>query len=37
MDLHAKLKEWERFYNFHRPHSAFHGKTPFEILREKLL
>lgn len=23
VDLEAKLDEWERFYNFHRPHSAY--------------
>ncbi|MBJ6988415.1 IS481 family transposase, partial [Devosia sp. MC521] len=28
--------EWERFYNFARPHGAFNGKTPYEALREKL-
>ena len=36
VDLEAKLDEWERFYNFHRPHGAFSGKTPHEALREKL-
>ena len=36
VDLVAKLDEWERFYNFHRPHGAFGGKTPYEALREKL-
>ena len=35
-DLAAKLTEWERFYNFHRPHMAHQGKTPFEILQSKL-
>jgi len=30
------LGEWERFYNFHRPHGAHNGKTPYEALREKL-
>ena len=28
VDLEAKLNEWEKFYNFHRPHGAFNGKTP---------
>jgi len=28
VDLVAKLDEWERFYNFHRPHGALAGKTP---------
>lgn len=36
VDLVAKLNEWESFYNFHRPHGAFAGKTPYEALREKL-
>jgi len=36
VDLEAKLDEWERFYNFHRPHGAFNGKTPYEALRETL-
>lgn len=37
VDLHARLKEWELFYNFHRPHAALKGKTPFEVLRQKLM
>ena len=36
VDLEARLGEWERFYNFHRPHGAHKGKTPYEALREKL-
>ena len=36
VDLKAKLNEWERFYNCHRPHGAFNGKTHYEALREKL-
>ena len=36
VDLNAKLAEWENFYNYHRPHGAFQGKTPYEALREKL-
>ena len=36
VDLKARLGEWERFYNFHRPHGAHNGKTPYEALREKL-
>lgn len=36
VDLNAKLDEWERFYNLARPHGAFKGKAPYEILREKL-
>ena len=36
VDLNEKLAEWENFYNFHRPHGGLRGRTPFEILREKL-
>jgi hypothetical protein len=36
VDLKKKLAVWERFYNVDRPHGAHHGKTPHEILREKL-
>lgn len=37
VDLEARLDQWERFYNFNRPHGAFNGKTPYEALRERLL
>jgi transposase InsO family protein len=37
VDLEEKLQEWEKFYNFSRPHGAHKGKTPYEILKEKLL
>jgi transposase InsO family protein len=30
VDLGKKLKEWEAFYNYDRPHGAFAGKTPYE-------
>ena len=30
-----KLQEWEDFYNFHRPHGALNGQTPYERLRQK--
>ena len=36
VDLNNKLAEWENFYNFSCPHSSHGGKTPYEILREKL-
>jgi len=36
VDLNRKLADWEKFYNFSRPHGAFNGKTPYEALREKL-
>jgi hypothetical protein len=38
VDQEEKLNAWEKFYNFHRPHSAFNGKTileqqkPIEVL-----
>ena len=35
-NLKAKLDEWERFYNFARPHGAHNGQTPYEVLRERL-
>ena len=38
-DLNEKLTEWENFYNFYnfsRPHGAFEGSTPYEILGERL-
>src|SRR5262245_35790248 len=36
VDLEAKLMEWETFYNCHHPHASLKGKTPYEILLEKL-
>ena len=36
VDLTQKLVEWENFYNYCRPHSSLKGKTPYEVLREKL-
>ncbi len=36
VDLNEKLKEWENYYNFDRPHGAFNGKTPYEVLRERM-
>ena len=36
VDLNKKLKIWENFYNFHRPHGAFNRKTPYEVLKEKI-
>jgi hypothetical protein len=37
-DIHLfnqKLREWEDYYNYHRPHGALEGQTPFERLIEK--
>ena len=36
VDLRAKLAVWEEFYNVNRPHAAFGGRTPYEVLREKM-
>jgi transposase InsO family protein len=36
VDLNEKLAEWERFYNLERPHGAFQGRTPYEMLRTSL-
>ncbi len=34
VDLNLMLIEWENFYNFSRPHGAYEGRTPYEILRD---
>ena len=34
-DIHLfndKLQEWEDYYNYHRPHGALDGQTPYERL-----
>jgi len=36
IDIEKKLKEWENFYNCRRPNGALKGKTPYEVLKEKL-
>jgi transposase InsO family protein len=36
VDLNEKLREWESFYNYHRPHGAHKGRTPYEALKEKM-
>lgn len=30
-----RLKEWEDFYNYSRPHGSLDGQTPYERLRQK--
>jgi transposase InsO family protein len=36
VDLALDVKAWECFYNFHRPHGALNGESPYERLRKKL-
>jgi transposase InsO family protein len=33
--FNEKLREWEDYYNYHRPHGALQGRTPYERLIEK--
>ncbi|MFJ9442310.1 integrase core domain-containing protein [Kitasatospora sp. NPDC101235] len=33
--LNDKLREWEDYYNFHRPHGALDGQTPYERPKRK--
>ena len=37
-DIHLfneKLRQWEDYYNYHRPHGVLEGQTPFERLIAK--
>ena len=37
-DIHLfneKLREWEDYYNYHRPHGGLDGQTPYERLLAK--
>jgi transposase InsO family protein len=37
-DIHlfnAKLRKWENYYNYHRPHGVLDGQTPYERLLAK--
>src|SRR5215471_3832997 len=34
--LNDKLQEWENYYNYHRPHGALDGQTPYERLIAKM-
>ena len=36
VDLNSKLKGWEDFYNYDRPHISHGGKTPYEVMRSLL-
>jgi transposase InsO family protein len=33
--FNEKLKEWEDYYNYHRPHGGLVGQTPYERLLQK--
>jgi transposase InsO family protein len=33
--FNQKLKEWEDYYNYHRPHGRLDGQTPYERLPQK--
>jgi transposase InsO family protein len=38
-DIHLfneRLREWEDYYNYHRPHGALDGQTPYERLVAKM-
>jgi transposase InsO family protein len=30
-----RLREWEDFYNYHRPHGSLGGQTPYERLKQR--
>lgn len=34
--LKTRLKEWQDFYNYDRPHGGLDGQTPYEGLRQKI-
>ena len=36
IDLNLKLKAWEIFYNYDRPHPSLDGKTPYEVMKSLL-
>jgi hypothetical protein len=33
--FNEKLREWENYYNYDRPHGALDGQTPYERLVKK--
>lgn len=35
-DFNFKIKKWQDYYNYERPHGSLEGKTPFEKLQSKL-
>jgi transposase InsO family protein len=34
--FNEKLREWEDFYNFNRPHGGLGGQTPYERLKQRM-
>lgn len=36
LDLGEKLAAWEEFYKVHRPHGGLGGRTPCEVLAERM-
>lgn len=34
--FNEKVREWENFYNYSRPHAGLNGQTPYERFREKV-
>lgn len=34
-EFNSRLQDWERFYNYDRPHGALQGQTPYERLRQR--
>jgi len=34
--FNEKLREWEDYYNYHRPHGTLAGQTPYERLIAKM-
>jgi len=33
VDRNVKLRAWEDFYNYDRPHPSLEGKTPYEVMK----
>jgi len=33
VDRNVKLRAWEDFYNYDRPHLSLEGKTPYEVMK----
>jgi transposase InsO family protein len=33
--FNEKIREWEHFYNYDRPHGALSGQTPYERFKQK--